>query len=210
MRDQYPPPIGRWPREAAGMVLFYQVLFPILWLIWGVYWWAQSRSTKATARQESPFSRLAYIAPLLVAFALLWLPSLPIPVLRERFVPLAAWPFWAAAGATLTAAGLSLAIWARGHLGRNWSATITIKKDHELTINGPYRAVRHPIYTGLLLAFVGQATARGELQEALAVALALWSFWRKLRIEERWMRAQFGVEYQLYERQVPALIPFIL
>jgi hypothetical protein len=80
------------------MVLFYQVLFPTLWLIWGTYWWARSRSAKATARQESLFSRLSYIGPLLVAFALLWLPSLPIPVLRERFLPLAAWPFWAAAG----------------------------------------------------------------------------------------------------------------
>jgi protein-S-isoprenylcysteine O-methyltransferase Ste14 len=192
------------------MVLFYQVLFPMLWLIWGAYWWAQSRGAKTTARQESLFSRVSYIAPLLVAFALLWLPRLPIPVLRERFLPLAAWPFWAASGATLTAAGLSLAICARSHLGRNWSATITIKEDHELTTDGPYRTVRHPIYTGLLLAFVGQAIARGELQEAVAVALALWSFWRKLRIEEQWMREQFGVEYQTYARQVSALIPFIL
>jgi protein-S-isoprenylcysteine O-methyltransferase Ste14 len=172
------------------MVLFYRVLFPTLWLIWGAYWCAQSRGGKATARQESRFSRVSYIAPLLVAFALLWLPDLPIPVLRERFLPLAAWPFWAAAGATLTAAGLSLAIWARAHLGQNWSGTITIKEDHELVTDGPYRAVRHPIYTGLLLAFVGQAVARGELQEAVAVALALWSFWIKLRIEERWMHEQ--------------------
>ncbi|HEY4341424.1 MAG TPA: isoprenylcysteine carboxylmethyltransferase family protein [Steroidobacteraceae bacterium] len=192
------------------MVLFYQALFPTLWLIWGAYWWAQSRGAKATARQESLFSRVSYMAPLLVAFALLWFPRLPIPVLRERFLPLVEWPLWAGAGATLTATGLSLAIWARAHLGRNWSATITIKEDHELTTDGPYRAVRHPIYTGLLLAFVGQAIARGELQEAVAVALALWSFWRKLRIEEQWMREQFGVGYQAYARQVSALIPFIL
>ena len=192
------------------MVLFYQILFPMLWLIWGVYWWAQARGARATARQESLFSRFSYIAPLLVAFTLLWLPRLPFSVLSERFLPLAAWPFWAAAGAMITGAGLSLAIWARAHLGRNWSATITIKEDHDLTTDGPYRAVRHPIYTGLLVAVVGQAIARGELQEAVAVALALWSFWRKLRIEERWMREQFGVAYQAYQRQVSALIPFIL
>ena len=64
--------------------------------------------------------------------------------------------------------------------------------------------------TATSVPFVGQAIARGELQEAVAVGIALWSFWRKLRIEEQWMREQFGVGYQAYERQVCALIPFIL
>lgn len=191
------------------MVVFYRTLFPFLWLMWGAYWWALSRAVKVTVRRESTSSRLSHLVPLLLAFALLWLPRLPIPVLRERFLPVGAWPFWAGAGGVLTLIGLLFSIWARTHLGRNWSAVVTIKDGHELTTNGPYRVVRHPIYTGLLLAFVGQAIARGEWQQVLAVAVAVGTFWRKLLIEERWMREQFGAEYEVYGQRVAALIPFV-
>jgi protein-S-isoprenylcysteine O-methyltransferase Ste14 len=67
------------------------------------------------------------------------------------------------------------------HLGRNWSGTVTIKQDHELIASGPYALVRHPIYTGLLLALVGSAMARGELRGAIAVLVAWAALWRKLR-----------------------------
>ena len=86
---------------------------------------------------------------------------------------------------------------------------MTIKVDHELVTSGPYRMVRHPIYTGLLLAFLGTAIARGEWRGLLAVALALWAFWRKSRVEERLMREQFGGAYEEYSQRVAALIPFV-
>ena len=70
--------------------------------------------------------------------------------------------------------------------------------------------MRHPIYTGLLLALIGTALARGEWRGVVAVALALWAFWRKLRIEEQWMREQFGNAYEEYSGRVAALIPFVL
>ena len=70
--------------------------------------------------------------------------------------------------------------------------------------------MRHPIYTGLLLALIGSALFRGEWRGVVAVALAAASIWRKLRIEERWMREQFGAVYEDYSRRVPALIPFVL
>jgi protein-S-isoprenylcysteine O-methyltransferase Ste14 len=110
----------------------------------------------------------------------------------------------------LTLAGLLVAVWARVHIGRNWSGTITVKEDHDLITSGPYSLVRHPIYTGLLLALSAFALARGEWRGVIAVALAFWAFWRKLRIEERWMREQFGVAYEEYSRRVSALIPFVL
>jgi len=113
-------------------------------------------------------------------------------------------------GAVLTVAGLLVSVWARVHLGRNWSATITVKKDHELITSGPYRFARHPIYSGLLLAFIGSALACGELRAILAVTLAFWALWRKLRIEEQWMREQFGTAYDEYARRVAALVPFVL
>jgi protein-S-isoprenylcysteine O-methyltransferase Ste14 len=96
------------------------------------------------------------------------------------------------------------------HIGTNWSGTVTIKQGHELVTTGPYALVRHPIYTGLLLALAGSALARGEWRGALAVLIALLALWRKLRLEEHWMREQFGEAYRAYSRRVAALVPFIL
>ena len=110
----------------------------------------------------------------------------------------------------LTAAGLLFAVWARQYLGSNWSGTVSIKKDHQLITNGPYALVRHPIYTGVLLALVGSAMAIGEWRAVLAFALASLALWRKLRLEEDLMHQQFGETYQAYCRRVPALIPFVL
>ena len=108
-----------------------------------------------------------------------------------------------------TAAGLLFTVWARIHIGRNWSGTVTIKEGHELITSGPYAIVRHPIYAGLLLAFVGSGLARGEWRGVLAVVIAFLALWRKLRLEERWMREQFGPAYQAYSQRVAALIPFL-
>jgi protein-S-isoprenylcysteine O-methyltransferase Ste14 len=87
---------------------------------------------------------------------------------------------------------------------------VTVKQDHELITSGPYAFVRHPIYTGLLLAFIGSAVARGELRGVLAVLLVFGGLWYKLRHEERWMREQFGEQYDLYSKRVAALVPGIL
>ena len=190
------------------MLTFYRYLFPVLWLCWAAYWWGSSRNVKVTLRHESLPSRLSHIGPLVLAVLLLSLPKMPIPVLGEPFVPTAAWVLHVAAG--LTAGGLVFAVWARRYLGTNWSAIVTVKQGHELITSGPYALVRHPIYTGLLLALVGSALAVGEWRGVIAVALASSALWRKLRLEERWMRQQFGAVYQEYCRRVPALIPFVL
>jgi len=190
------------------MPLAYPDLFLAIWLIWIVYWLALSRNVKVSARREPWLSRFLHMGPLVLAAFLLWLPAMPIPVLGARFLPATAWPFWA--GAVLTVAGLLFTVWARQHIGRNWSGIVTIKQGHELVTSGPYAIVRHPIYTGLLLAFAGSAVARGEWRGILAVALVLLALWRKLRIEERWMREQFGEAYQVYSRRVSALVPYLL
>jgi protein-S-isoprenylcysteine O-methyltransferase Ste14 len=190
------------------LFFFYRYLFPVMWLSWAAYWLAASLNAKATTQREASTSRLLHIAIVLVAGFLLWLPRSPVAALGVRFLPLADWPFWL--GAALTLAGLLFTVWARVHLGRNWSATITLKQGHDLITSGPYRFVRHPIYTGLLLAFVGLALARGEWRGILAVVIVFGAFWRKLRIEERWMRAQFGGAYEEYSKRVAALVPFVL
>jgi protein-S-isoprenylcysteine O-methyltransferase Ste14 len=189
---------------------YYQILFPSMWLAWLVYWWVLSRSAKVTKRQESIASRLSYTVPIALGFALLWSRTSPIPELGERFLPPDDWHIWVGFGAALTLGGLLLTVWARIHLGRNWSGVITIKEGHELISSGPYSVVRHPIYTGLLLAAFGQAVAEGQWFGLVGVAIIFLAFWRKLRIEERWMRRQFGSAYEAYSQRVSALIPFIL
>ena len=179
-----------------------------LWLCWGAYWAAASIGVKPTVRRETIFSRMLHIAPLFVAGALLWSPAQPIDALRARFVPLAPAIEWT--GVAIVAAGFAFTSWARVHLGANWSGIVTVKRDHTLVTSGPYAIVRHPIYTGLLLAFAGTALALGEVRGIVAVALAAASLWRKLRLEERWMTEQFGDAYGRYRSRVRALVPFVL
>ena len=101
-------------------------------------------------------------------------------------------------------------IWARFVIAGNWSDFVQVKQDHELIVDGPYRWVRHPIYTGLLLMFAGTALAVGEWRGALAVVVAAAAFWRKLKLEEAVMRHQFGDAYAEYAARVPALVPFVV
>ena len=100
---------------------------------------------------------------------------------------------------------------ARLYLGQNWSATATIKQDHELIRRGPYRLVRHPIYTGTLIAAAGTAIAFGELRDLLALPLVIVGFWLKARSEERLLMSNFGDRYAADRREVRgAIIPYLL
>jgi protein-S-isoprenylcysteine O-methyltransferase Ste14 len=190
------------------MNLIYEWLFPGMWLIWGIVWLAASRRVKTAKRLESTGSRLLHIIPLFVAAALLYFNDAPIPFFNARFLPSTRTGYWI--GAALTLGGLLFTGWARVVLGRNWSGIVTLKENHELITQGPYNLVRHPIYTGLLVAFLGSALARGQWRGLIAVAIVFWALWRKLRLEERWMREQFGEQYVAYSRRVSALIPYVL
>jgi protein-S-isoprenylcysteine O-methyltransferase Ste14 len=187
--------------------MVYRWLFSILWLVFIAVWIAMARGGKAVAERESVYSRLSHYGPLVVGILLLAAPRVPIFPLDARFVPLALWPV--RLGAALTFAGIALAIWARLWIAGNWSSDVTLKRDHELIVTGPYAWVRHPIYTGILLGLIGTGLAVGEWRAILAVALAAIAFWRKLTIEEGVMRRQFGETYAKYAKRVPALIPFV-
>ena len=84
---------------------------------------------------------------------------------------------------------------------------MTIKQDHELITTGPYAIVRHPIYTGLIVAFMACALVRADARGAAGVLIGFAALWRKLRFEERWMRERFGERYADYAERVPALVP---
>jgi protein-S-isoprenylcysteine O-methyltransferase Ste14 len=114
------------------------------------------------------------------------------------------------AGVVLTVAGLLFSVWARFVLGRNWSGTVTIKQNHELIQRGPYQIVRHPIYTGILMALLGTAFVYGITRCFVGIPIVAVGFWLKLQIEEQFMLQQFGAQYADYRQQVRALIPFVL
>jgi protein-S-isoprenylcysteine O-methyltransferase Ste14 len=186
----------------------YIYLFPAMWLAWGLYWIASARDVKTPVRRESTLSRWAHFGPLLLCGFLLSDGGRMWPPLARPFLVQTEASFWIAAA--VTAAGLLFAIWARRHIGRNWSGSVTIKSDHELITTGPYRFARHPIYTGLLIAFAGSALAVAEARGLLAFAIAFLSLWRKLKLEERYLREQFGQAYVAYSQRVAALVPFLL
>jgi len=179
-----------------------------LWLAWCVYWLIAGRDVKPIARKESAASRASHVVPLVIAVALLAVPTAPSGLLSTRILPATRAVFFFGLG--LVAAGLLFTVWARVHLGRNWSGIVTVKQDHELVRSGPYGLVRHPIYSGLLLAIAGSAVVRGEWRGVLALVIAFVALWRKLRLEEAWMSETFGDQYADYRTRVAALIPFVL
>jgi protein-S-isoprenylcysteine O-methyltransferase Ste14 len=167
-----------------------------------------SRNAKKTLRRESIASRLAHVVPLVIAAWMIGTPRMPAGIAMGRFLPRSGWVFLL--GLLVVAAGLGLTVWARVRLGGNWSGTVTLKEGHELVRSGPYRYVRHPIYTGLLVAFAGSAIARGEWRGIVAFALAFAALWRKAKLEDRWLGDAFGADYARYRADVAALIPFVL
>ena len=118
-------------------------------------------------------------------------------------------PLAAYAGLILTIAGLAFAVWARLCIGRNWSALIHVKQDHELMRRGAYGIVRHPIYAGLMLSTLGTAIAHGELSGFIGFVLVVAAWGYKARLEERAMLEQFGDEYERYRENVKAFVPFV-
>lgn len=181
-----------------------------LCLSWGAVllcWLWSARRIKATERIEPATTRLvAYWLPLAVAFVLLgpgeWFGD---SWLHERVFPRAIGFQWAALSACV--AGAALSVWSRRVLGSNWSSVVVVKHDHALVEAGPYRWVRHPIYTGLLLLFMGNAMLVGDWRGVVAVAIVFASFWRKLRLEETWLTARFGPAYRDYRARTGALLP---
>ncbi len=179
------------------------------WLALGLYWLWSSRHVKPVRHTESFLKRFAaYHLPMLVAGALLgpgaWYGK---SWLNQRFLPELA--VFQAVGLALAIAGVAFACWARHTLGRNWSAAAQLKYEHELIQSGPYRLVRHPIYTGLLLAFLGTALMLGEWRAIVAFSIILISLLHKYRVEERMMHMHFGSRYLEYAARTKALVPAI-
>jgi protein-S-isoprenylcysteine O-methyltransferase Ste14 len=177
----------------------------LLWIAWNAYWSVAAKKTASTVRSESTKSRAFHQYLLLLAFFLLFA---PLPWLDRRVLPAGA--VWVVIGLAAQVGFFALAIGARRTLGRNWSGAITEKADHELIRSGPYRFVRHPIYTAILGMFVGAALVSGDVHAFLAVAVVTGAYLRKIRLEEQNLAQVFGPRYEEYRRETRALIPWLL
>jgi protein-S-isoprenylcysteine O-methyltransferase Ste14 len=173
------------------------IAFMVLWLIWAL-------RTKPTQTREGVSSRLSY-SVLTVAAAWAMGGDVPEGWLRTRLFAANLWTEWL--GIAITAAGLAFAVWARAYLGGNWSSAVTVKVGHALVRSGPYRWVRHPIYSGIILAMLGTALVRHQVRGVIAVVLLYAGFKIKSKIEEQAMAATFGAQYAEYASTTGAIVP---
>jgi len=177
-----------------------ELVFAVGWAAFWLYWFAAALSMK---RGHVPWSRdLRIRAVILVVVILL----IRLGAFRGHGV--ATDPSRAAVGLVLFAAGLVFAIWARVHIGRNWGTPMTQKEEPELVTSGPYRLVRHPIYSGILLAAIGTAVALSWFW-LTAVALAGVYLIYSATVEERYLSEQFPDSYARYKRSTKMLVPFV-
>jgi protein-S-isoprenylcysteine O-methyltransferase Ste14 len=176
-----------------------------LWVVFITYWSVAARNAAPTKSSESEASRRVHVRMLNAAFLFL---LLPIPFLRGRVLPIG--PSLIGTGFAIQILSGVVGVWARRELGRNWSGAVTVAEGHELIRTGPYRVVRHPIYSAMLGMFAGTALVSGEWHAVVAVVLLVAAYARKIRLEEASLRTQFGSAYTEYSRTTRALIPFVV
>ncbi len=184
------------PAQAAAIA---GGLWDVLLLVWLVLWFGKKRAKKL----ETPWQRLQHVIPVLLAFWLLF--DNELNVLNAPLFPLTPAVFWI--GLLLTALGVGISIWARVSLGPNWSGMVTLKKDHELVRKGLYRWIRHPIYTGILLGFIGTALIKGHARGLVGFGVLLVSFYFKARREENFLRQEFGEGFDEHLKHTGMFLP---
>jgi protein-S-isoprenylcysteine O-methyltransferase Ste14 len=173
-----------------------------LWVAFSVYWSIAARSASAARRAESRGSRSFHVFLLNGSMLLIYI---SLPGLGGRFVPDT--QLVHIIGLAIQANFLLFAVWARRHLGRQWSGDVTVKAGHELVRTGPYRRIRHPIYTAMFGMYAGAAIAIGEVHSLVALCILVLAYWRKIGLEETVLRSEFGSAYDDYRRHSWAAIP---
>ena len=183
----------------------FRLLVELPWTIFVIYWIVGAIKTRATRESESAASRIAILLIEIAGYGLIFSDSAGIGFLGTRFMPRT----WASAilGVVLTWSGIGLAIWARYHLAEYWSARITIKEDHQLIRTGPYTHLRHPIYSGLVLATIGSALVIDKWRCVLGVCLVLIGYCFKAMKEETMLSRQFGDAFREHRKHTGFLIP---
>jgi protein-S-isoprenylcysteine O-methyltransferase len=196
------------PLATTAMDLLLKNIISACWGVFIIVWLLAAIFTKRTVYRESGAQRLRYMIPILIGCYLLFRGyRLPYPFYLHIIPQTNA---ILVAAAILCICGLGFCFWARVVLGGNWSGTVTLKENHELILRGPYRLVRHPIYTGLLAMVIATVIQQGHIAGMIGLVLVFVSLWIKLSDEEELMRKQFPDQYAAYRRRVKRIIPFIL
>ncbi len=185
-------------------------LIGLCWVVLWAYWLISARSAKKSVRSglrwSGGVSRLAIVIALIALAHLLVSRQFLADIARRLHPP---GTVAATIGVIVCAAGVALAIWARVQLGRNWGMPMSLREEPELVTSGPYAYVRHPIYSGLLLAMLGSAIALNPNWLAIFAASVLY-FLFAARVEEGHMTQRFPDVYPEYQRRTKMLIPFLL
>lgn len=175
------------------------------WLVFILYWIVAATRVRAMRQIEPAGERIARAAVMIGAVYLLYSDDAYLGVLNMRFFPWREWIF--ALGSALIWFGVAFAIWARYHIGQFWSRAVALRADHELIRSGPYARIRHPIYTGMLLAFLGTAIAIGRYRALVAFAILLFALIRKSMKEEALLAGQFGAAFEEHRRHTGFFLP---
>ncbi|HZU75488.1 MAG TPA: isoprenylcysteine carboxylmethyltransferase family protein [Dehalococcoidia bacterium] len=172
------------------------------WAAFWLYWLAAAATSKRTASRSAQGVAVRLV----------------IAIVAALIIRVSGWfdhatfngnPAMAAAGVVLFVLGLALAVWARVHLGRNWGTPMSEKAEPELVTSGPYRRIRHPIYSGIILASIGTALAVTWYWLIVAALIAVY-FVYSATVEERIMTRLFPNAYPPYRRSTKMLVPFLL
>lgn len=177
------------------------------WWLFILFWAVMAVRTKKTVHRQSRSEQRLYLWLLLIGTALIGGVTRfmgPLGIIARPLLRLGTLQWPAAAAAML---GVAIAIWARVALGRNWSGSITLKENHELVTAGPYAAIRHPIYTALILLYLALLLLIVSPSAIIGFALVVWSCWVKLKQEEALMLRQFPDSYPAYMARTKRLVP---
>ena len=190
--------------------MVYAVVTAVSWVLFIIFWLVNApKAKKDTTRQSSWLTALAIRIVIVVVVVLL----VRVPVGRQllqrsRIIFSYSIPTFGIVGAALCVVGVAVAIWARICLGDNWSSRPSLKADHVMITSGPYQLIRHPIYTGMLLATLGTAIDAGIIGLVIFVVVAVVLI-RRIALEEKLMMGLFPEQYSSYKRRTKALIPFV-
>ena len=176
-----------------------KAVIAIAWLVFWGYWLVSAAGAKASVKGRGwrPIAGISVVAVFLLTRV----------IKGGGFVVHS--PILGAIGAVVFACGIALAVWARVYLGSNWGMPMSQRVEPELITSGPYRFVRHPIYTGILFGLLGTALATNLLGLILVAALGAY-FYFSATVEERNLTATFPTAYPAYRASTKMLIPFVL
>jgi protein-S-isoprenylcysteine O-methyltransferase Ste14 len=191
-------------------MLMYLQIIAVIWIIFMAFLYIPALLFSAPIERRSfKYVQRSIIIAIILIFFIIILTWYESDSLILRVIPDS--PLTGITGIVLTIAGLVFSVWARFHLGKFWSGMVMVKVGHRIIKSGPYRMVRNPMYTGLLIAYVGATIAIGEVLAFVALGIGIAAVWVKIKAEEEILLEKFGEEYLQYKRDVKAaIIPWVV